>query len=128
MKRVSPSFNKAVQRRRRRQSQRRFHAAHRTTQCQKGLNYHYQRKYHITLEEFEQRILDQKGLCPIGLHPFGPRGKHKDAPCMDHNHKTGKNRAILCRLHNHGLGHFKDSVVELQQAIRYLQSYEEIIP
>lgn len=40
---------------------------------------------------------------------------------LDHDHKTGKFRGLLCRKHNMGLGLFKDSVVDLQDAIKYLQ-------
>lgn len=71
-------------------------------------------------------IAAQNNLCPIGLHPFGKIGK-KDpfAPCMDHDHVTGKNRAVVCRLHNMGLGCFKDSTAELQAAIAYLNRYEK---
>ena len=84
---------------------------------------YYKHEYGISEAEFEAQIEKQHGLCPIGNHPFGPRGKTAGAPCQDHNHESGENRLILCREHNVGLGCFKDSVPELQAAILYLKSF-----
>jgi hypothetical protein len=86
---------------------------------------YYKHMHGITEAEFESQIETQHGLCPIGNHPFGPRGKTAGAPCQDHNHTTGENRLILCREHNVGLGCFKDSVPELEAAILYLKSFEK---
>ena len=41
--------------------------------------------------------------------------------CGDHDHVADSFRGTLCRTCNLGLGLFKDNVVFLQQAIRYLQ-------
>jgi hypothetical protein len=83
----------------------------------------YKGEYGITLEAFEAQIVAQNNLCPIGNHPFGPRGKGKTSPCQDHDHETDENRLILCREHNVGLGQFHDSIPELESAILYLQSF-----
>ena len=40
---------------------------------------------------------------------------------IDHCHKTGKVRGILCSECNTGLGKFKDSIELLQKAIEYLK-------
>lgn len=88
-------------------------------------NAYYRHEHGITVEEFEAQILKQGGMCPIGNHPFGPRGKGKTSPCQDHDHETDENRLILCREHNVGLGQFHDSIFELQQAILYLESFKE---
>lgn len=40
---------------------------------------------------------------------------------VDHCHKTGLIRGILCGLCNRGLGCFKDNLNSLQSAIRYLE-------
>ncbi len=40
---------------------------------------------------------------------------------IDHDHKTGKIRGLLCRKCNLGLGLFKDNETSLQTAISYLQ-------
>jgi len=41
---------------------------------------------------------------------------------IDHNHKTGKYRGLLCDNCNLGLGHFKDSPALLAKAIEYLRA------
>ena len=86
---------------------------------------YYKHEHGITEAEFETQIEKQHGLCPIGNHPFGPRGKTAGAPCQDHDHETGENRLILCREHNVGLGCFKDSVLELEAAVLYLSSFKK---
>jgi hypothetical protein len=86
---------------------------------------YYKHSYGITEVEFEAQIEKQHGLCPIGNHPFGPRGKTAGAPCQDHDHESGENRLILCREHNVGLGCFKDSVPELEAAILYVSSFKK---
>jgi hypothetical protein len=90
-----------------------------------GRTRYYKCEHGISEAEFEAQIVKQGGLCPIGMHPFGPRGKGKGAPCQDHNHETGENRAVLCREHNIGLGCFKDSAVEVNFALEYLQRYQK---
>lgn len=44
-------------------------------------------------------------------------------PHMDHNHKTGRVRALLCGDCNLALGFARDSVERLNQLIRYLQEH-----
>jgi len=85
----------------------------------------YKHEHGITLAAFEAQIAAQNNLCPIGNHPFGPRGKGKTSPCQDHDHETGENRLILCREHNVGLGQFHDSIPELESAILYLKSFKK---
>jgi DNA-directed RNA polymerase subunit RPC12/RpoP len=42
---------------------------------------------------------------------------------VDHCHKTGKLRGILCENCNRGIGMFKDNQELLEQAIRYLNQF-----
>jgi hypothetical protein len=85
----------------------------------------YMRLYGISEAEFEAKIVTQNGRCPIGDHPFGDRGKKPDSPCLDHNHKTGVVRAVLCNRHNVALGGFRDSLSELLSAAEYLDQYDK---
>ncbi len=51
------------------------------------------------------------------------RGKLKPQRCcVDHCHKTGKIRGLLCASCNGGLGLFKDNPQALANAILYLKA------
>ena len=86
-------------------------------------NRYYKHQHGVTLDGFEAQIQVQKGLCPIGNHPLGQRGKTKGSPCQDHDHETDENRDVICREHNVGLGCFHDSIEELESAIEYLKKH-----
>ena len=100
----------------------RYHANHPNL----GRDNWYKGEHGITLAEFEAQIEKQHGLCPIGNHPFGPVGRRGDSPCQDHDHKTGENRAVLCKNHNSMLGLANDSVADLQSADLYQKSFEKV--
>jgi len=76
-------------------------------------------KYSITLEEKRKIIVKQKGLCGIC------KIKEKDTPekdfFVDHDHKTGMIREMLCNSCNVALGNFLESKKLIQKAIEYLK-------
>lgn len=43
---------------------------------------------------------------------------------MDHCHKTGQHRALLCKLCNPGLGFFRDDPLLLRRAAEYIEGYQ----
>jgi len=47
---------------------------------------------------------------------------------VDHNHKTGKIRGILCYFCNYGLRWFKDNPKRLERAALYLRNTENDVP
>ena len=72
------------------------------------------RKYKITLEDYDQMIVEQQGLCLICERI--PKKKL----VVDHNHHTGKVRGLLCDPCNVALGFLEDNVNFLAKAIKYL--------
>lgn len=76
-------------------------------------------KYGISLEEKRAMIVAQNNLCAICRKaPSGARGNkwlH-----VDHNHKTGKVRELLCHSCNMGIGSLKEDILTLEAAIKYL--------
>jgi len=82
------------------------------------------RDYNITLEQFNALLKGQNFLCcicsveiekPYIAKKLGIKTAH-----VDHDHKTGKIRSLLCDLCNKGLGFFKDDCNLLKNAIKYL--------
>lgn len=63
-------------------------------------------------------ISSQKGRCPICAKEL--TGQY----CIDHSHDSNVIRGIICRQCNVALGMFSDSILILQQAIKYLRSAE----
>lgn len=79
----------------------------------------------ITIEEWEEMLASQNGLCAIcGTEPVG-LNRRTDSLHVDHCHSTGKNRALLCHFCNLGLGAFRDNTEVLQSAIEYLDTWRE---
>jgi len=81
--------------------------------------------YGITEEEYFLILKKQNYKCPIcDIKLDLSRTKSMKKACIDHCHKTLKNRGILCNLCNVGLGSFKDSKEHLFKAIEYLKEYD----
>lgn len=72
----------------------------------------------IAIEDFEERLAIQNGQCAICGHT--DRSDPKFFPVVDHCHKTGRVRGLLCVNCNHGLGKFKDDAGRLLSAVSYL--------
>jgi len=79
------------------------------------------RLYGITQAEYDCMYQSQDGVCKICRQPETLVRRGKVAPLhVDHDHKTGKVRGLLCAACNNGLGHFRDNTTYLQAAIEYL--------
>lgn len=76
--------------------------------------------YGITLEDYEIMYSKQSGKCLI-CNSF-KNNKGKDGLVVDHCHTNGNVRGLLCFECNTGLGRFKDNIVLLENAIKYLSN------
>ena len=78
--------------------------------------------YGITLENYNTMLAQQHGVCKICGKPEKVKfnGVTKSL-AVDHCHKTGKVRGLLCQACNKALGLFNDDITILQNAINYLQ-------
>lgn len=77
------------------------------------------RYYGITIEDYNKMLKEQVGICKI-CHTKEEENT-KGVLCVDHCHKTGKIRGLLCSTCNAGLGAFKDNIQLLDNAKQYLQ-------
>jgi hypothetical protein len=85
-------------------------------------NYHFMKKYGITVDEFDKMRIAQNFCCALC-------GKHEvETPrkglCVDHNHDTGKVRKLLCESCNQALGLFYENVKTLEKAVEYLKLHD----
>lgn len=82
------------------------------------LNSRRRKLYGVSPEDVQRMITAQGGRC---LGCDGVLSNLK--PCVDHDHKTGKIRGILCHSCNSGLGLLKDNIATLRRLTRYLDSH-----
>ncbi len=81
------------------------------------------RQYGISEDEYKALLRKQHGKCAI-CGSKDPRGRAGSTYFqVDHDHKTGAVRALLCAPCNSGLGSLGDSIKNLEKAIAYLRKY-----
>ena len=76
------------------------------------------RRIGVSNQDYEAMLIRQEGQCAICKSKLNSSRYTKFA--VDHCHKTGKVRGLLCTNCNTAIGLMKDSVIRLQQAIDYL--------
>lgn len=82
---------------------------------------YYRRVYGITLEEYLALAEQQDYACAIcHRENFAMKECHSGVLVVDHNHKTGEVRGLLCHNCNRALGLLHDDIGALQSAISYL--------
>ena len=95
-------------------------------------HYGLARNYNISLTEYAQMFASQNGVCAICNQPETGKipGRKSDQPAsrvrdlsVDHCHKTGKIRQLLCNACNHMLGVAKDNEEILLAAADYLRKH-----
>lgn len=77
------------------------------------------KRYGLTPEKFWEMEKTQNGKCAICDQVPSRRLD------VDHNHNTGKVRALLCSNHNTLIGLANEDIKILQATIEYLQKYQD---
>lgn len=72
------------------------------------------RDYNLSLDELKWFEEEQQGRCAIC-------GDKTGKLFIDHDHKTGEVRGLLCHFCNSGIGLFRDDPDRLNSAIKYLK-------
>lgn len=78
-------------------------------------------KYGITQADYERKLAEQGGGCAI-CESKETRGKHSFS--VDHCHKTGNVRGLLCNNCNRAIGLLSDDLSIVYSAAHYLEKYE----
>jgi hypothetical protein len=84
----------------------------------KSRGYWRKHKFGTTQEQFDAKLISQDGRCEICNCPM-------TSPFQDHDHKTGKNRDLLCRACNSLLGNAYENEDILTGAILYLRKHAD---
>lgn len=83
--------------------------------------WHLRSKYGISLDQYEDMYQAQRGLCAICRQQEKSENQYGvKVLAIDHDHKTGVIRGLLCHNCNRALGLFKDNPISLQGALAYL--------
>ncbi len=77
------------------------------------------KNYDLTLEQYNE-LLEQQNHCCLICHVHQSKLRRKLA--VDHSHKSGKIRGLLCTKCNTILGTFDDNIKLLESAIYYLKA------
>ena len=85
---------------------------------EKSKNNYLKKCYGITLEQYNEMLIKQNGVCAICCE----KDPNFDNLAVDHDHKTNKVRGLLCHLCNRALGMFKDDGIRIKNAIIYLNA------
>ncbi len=81
--------------------------------CVTSKSSHFKNSYKITVEQLEILKLQQEFCCKIC--------NKKTDLVVDHNHRTGDVRSLICNNCNLGLGMFQDNIDLIKKAIQYLK-------
>lgn len=76
-------------------------------------HYHLRGRYGVGAEEVAQLVIAQGGLCAVC--------QKRPATQVDHDHKTGDVRGVVCLLCNAAMGAFGDDPQRIRRAIDYLE-------
>lgn len=95
-----------------------IHAAWRAANPEKIKDQGLRRLYGITLEKYNHLLLAQSGLCAI-CGTDSPGGQKKVFN-VEHDHKTGRVRGLLCWDCNTAIGKLGDTYEGVMRAAEYL--------
>lgn len=88
------------------------------------------KEHGITQEELDDLYQKQRGECAICLvklkKPWTEKQPGQHIMAVDHDHKTGTVRGLLCRTCNLALGQFKDDMWRLEKAKSYLKNSQRL--
>jgi Recombination endonuclease VII len=99
----------------------RWHREHRRLLPEHYRRRELKRRFGISLEEFDDILSQQGGVCALCQGP--PRGRWKRF-VVDHDHQTGRIRALLCLWCNSALGFAQDSPELLRSMAEYVKQHQ----
>lgn len=107
--------------------------ANRDEEAEKNRRWRFQREYGITVEEYDEMRAAQEYRCAICQRHEDELPRHLGRPTsdglqvlgralvVDHCHREGRVRKLLCHPCNQGLGMFEEDPERLEAAARYVR-------
>lgn len=81
--------------------------------------HHLNKKFGLSNDQYEAMVLAQDGRCALC-----PRTDHPEKRlAVDHDHQTGKIRALLCDRCNRGIGLLDEDAARLRASADYLERH-----
>lgn len=83
-------------------------------------------QFGMTVEDYEKMNYEQKGLCAICGKPETNKNQYGiKRLCVDHSHKTGYVRELLCMDCNTFAGKIENNLDKLNLILEYLEKHNE---
>lgn len=84
------------------------------------------KNYGLTPEDFAAMLAAQNGVCALCGEAPNPAGVRAASRLhVDHDHETGRVRALLCNHCNRGIGAFRDDPDLMQRASLYVWKHRQ---
>jgi recombination endonuclease VII len=81
--------------------------------------HHINKKFGLSTEQYDAMLVAQEHHCALCPRPDLPEKRL----AVDHDHKTGKVRALLCDKCNRGIGYFDDDSQLLRTAADFIDKH-----
>ena len=101
---------------------------HRPENKGRVLNYRLTHDYGISLEQYNEMLLAQSGVCFICRRPETKVIQGKIVRlAVDHDHVTGRVRRLLCSACNAALGLLNENADRALALAAYIESFKEVV-
>jgi len=104
---------------------------YRATEKGKDTNrdYYLQYNYGISLERYSEMFAEQNGLCYICGRPEQRTSKSGKIMALDvdHNHRTGEIRKLLCHACNVSVGFLDENPNRMRKLAEYVESFQHVL-
>lgn len=80
--------------------------------------------YSLSIEDYQKMLSDQQGLCAICHQPETVKNSRNGSICrlsVDHCHRTGAVRGLLCQACNRALGQLREDPNIAKSLLKYIE-------